>query len=312
MALGRSVKLYLVDGTSTGLLTAEIMNWTGHVLAGPRTLLEKALSREELKRTGVYFLHGPDDEDTDLLKVYVGESDEIAQRLYQHNRDEKKEFWEGFVAVTSKDMNLTKAHVKYLEGQILDLLHAAKKAKVANGSNPSFDKLPEADIADMQNFLSEIELILPVIGLDFLKRPRTISIQRESTNANPNTQLDASQVGTFGVTNVKAGILASAREIDGEFIVLAGSTGSLKERMSFKGGIKKTRDDAMRMGQIAPQGKDNFVLTEDMAFSSPSAAAVFLFGTSRNGRSDWIETTTNQSYGEWKVSLIEQGGTSRG
>ncbi|WP_394196355.1 GIY-YIG nuclease family protein [Litoreibacter albidus] len=107
---GRSVKLYLVDGTATGILTAEIMNWTGHVLAAPRTRFEDAFSRDELKRTGVYFLFGPDDEGTDLGKVYVGEGDEIGKRLYQHNKD--KPFWERFIAVTSKDMNLTKAHVR--------------------------------------------------------------------------------------------------------------------------------------------------------------------------------------------------------
>ncbi|MBK1618475.1 hypothetical protein CKO42_08495 [Lamprobacter modestohalophilus] len=38
-AIGRSVRLFLVEGKSTGLITAEIMNWTGHVLTGPRTEL---------------------------------------------------------------------------------------------------------------------------------------------------------------------------------------------------------------------------------------------------------------------------------
>lgn len=32
---GRSIRLFLVDGTPNGLLTAEIMNWTGHVLTSP-------------------------------------------------------------------------------------------------------------------------------------------------------------------------------------------------------------------------------------------------------------------------------------
>ena len=53
MAKGRSVRLYLVDGTATGILTAEIINWTGHVLVAPRTRLEAVLDRAELRRTGV-------------------------------------------------------------------------------------------------------------------------------------------------------------------------------------------------------------------------------------------------------------------
>lgn len=55
---GKSVRLFLAEGTSTGLLTAEIINWTGHILAGPRTRLEAAMKRPELQRTGVYLLVG--------------------------------------------------------------------------------------------------------------------------------------------------------------------------------------------------------------------------------------------------------------
>lgn len=150
MSVGRSVRLYLADGKATGILTAEIMNWTGHVLAAPRTRFEGVLSRPELKRTGIYLLIGPDDQGSDLPIVYVGEGDEVGKRLYSHYKE--KDFWERFVAVTSKDMNLTKAHVRYLEGRMLALLADAKKAKIDNKGMPQFDLLPEADIADMETF----------------------------------------------------------------------------------------------------------------------------------------------------------------
>ncbi|BCR22562.1 hypothetical protein KAM429_33480 [Aquipseudomonas alcaligenes] len=39
MSQGRSLRLFLVDGTPNGLLTAEIMNWTGLVLTGLRSKL---------------------------------------------------------------------------------------------------------------------------------------------------------------------------------------------------------------------------------------------------------------------------------
>jgi hypothetical protein len=154
MGVGRSVRLYLVDGVATGILTAEIMNWTGHVLAAPRTRIESVLRRDELARTGVYFLIGPDDQGSGLDRVYVGEGDEIGKRLYQHNKE--KDFWERFVAVTSKDMNLTKAHVRYLEGRLIGMLKTARKVAVENSNAPDFRLLPEADIADMEAFLEEI------------------------------------------------------------------------------------------------------------------------------------------------------------
>ncbi|CAM5528937.1 GIY-YIG nuclease family protein OS=Stutzerimonas stutzeri OX=316 GN=G7024_23870 PE=4 SV=1 [Stutzerimonas stutzeri] len=107
------MRLFLVDGTPNGLLTAEIMNWTGHVLTGPRSKLAELVQRPECARTGVYFLVGPDLDDSLRTRVYIGESDDVAQRLKQHNRPEEqggKDFWERVCLITSKDQNLTKAH----------------------------------------------------------------------------------------------------------------------------------------------------------------------------------------------------------
>jgi hypothetical protein len=154
MATGRSVRLYLAEGSPKGILTAEIVNWTGHVLSAPRIRLDAALKQEELKRTGVYLLYGTEF-GSDLPAVYVGEGDDVSARLYSHSKDEQKAFWERFIAVTSKDMNLTKAHVKFLEGRLISILKDAKKCAVRNKTEPTFDKLPEADISDMESFIEE-------------------------------------------------------------------------------------------------------------------------------------------------------------
>lgn len=312
MGVGRSVRLYLVDGVATGILTAEIMNWTGHVLAAPRTRIESVLRRDELARTGVYFLIGPDDQGSGLDRVYVGEGDEIGKRLYQHNKE--KDFWERFVAVTSKDMNLTKAHVRYLEGRLIGMLKTARKVAVENSNAPDFRLLPEADIADMEAFLEEIALILPVIGSTFLQSTALhgksvsetmgVSFQDSGQHIANEEQLETSPV--FVVENKKAGISAQAIEMGGEFIVLAGSIGSLKERISFNDRMKTFRDEAFESGRARKLGSDRFLLEQDIAFSSPSAAAVFLFGTSRNGRTDWIIQGNGQTYGDWKDSRIER------
>ncbi|MFC3569570.1 hypothetical protein, partial [Paracoccus simplex] len=99
MGKGRSVRLYLAEGSATGILTAEIINWTGHALAGPRTRLEVALKREEMFRTGVYLLYG-DSLEGDLPSVYVGEGDSIAARIRIHAQDDEKDYWDRFVAIT--------------------------------------------------------------------------------------------------------------------------------------------------------------------------------------------------------------------
>lgn len=290
MDTGRSVRLYLVDGSATGLVTAEIVNWTGHVLSGPRSRLDSALKRNETKRTGVYLLYG-EIGDSELPSVYVGEGDEISQRLYIHARDNTKEYWDRFVAVTSKDLNLTKAHVKYLESRLIEILKALKKSDVQNRTDPGFDRLPEADISDMETFLNELRLVLPVIGVDFLRKPNT---ERKSSARNDGENV------LFTLANSRKGINAQAVEADGEFVVLAGSKGSLNESPSFHEKLKAKRQVVIESERAKRVGEENFELVEDVSFSSPSAAAVFLFGTSRNGRTDWLVSGKGQTYGDWK------------
>lgn len=294
MGKGRSVRLFLAEGTVTGILTAEIMNWTGHVLSAPRTRLEGALKREELKRTGVYILYG-DSLSGELPAVYVGEGDDISARLKTHSKDDQKDYWDRFIAITNKDMNLTKAHVKYLEGRMITFLRDAKKCELRNKTEPTFDKLPEADISDMESFLEELQLVLPVVGVDFFRKPQ---IQSEVSEPHPPQTY-------FSLAHANKGISARAVEVDGEFVVLAGAQGSNHEGPSFFEKLKGERDRAFESGQIIHSGDTNFTLVEDMAFSSPSAASVFLFGTSRNGRTDWQVDGKGMNYGAWKDVQVE-------
>lgn len=307
MARGRSVRLYLAEGSATGILTAEIINWTGHVLAAPRTRLDVALRRSEMVRTGVYLLVGTDTA-TDLPAVYVGEGDAIGDRIRSHARDDDKDYWDRVIAITSKDMNLTKAHVRYLESRLITLLKDARKSTVMNRTDPGFERLPEADVADMESFLDEIQLILPVIGVDCLRRP-----QLSSPIATP-TLFDASNPSQpspdvtipvrFELVHATKGIRATAVEAEGEFVILSGATGSLNIAPSFNDKMRALRDQALDTGRAVVVDQTTFRLTEDIAFSSPSAASVFLFGTSRNGRTDWHVEDQPLSYAAFKDSQL--------
>lgn len=85
MSIGKSVRLFLADGTPGGLLTAEIMNWTGHVVAAPRSDLGALLKRPEASRTGLYILLGDDPDSMGGSLAYIGEGDDVSKRLYQHH-----------------------------------------------------------------------------------------------------------------------------------------------------------------------------------------------------------------------------------
>ena len=145
MVHGKSVKLFLVDGTPNGILTAEIINWTGHVLSAPRTKLAELIKREECSRTGIYFLVGYDPENPTYPKVYIGESDDVANRLKQHNRTEDsggKDFWEKVCLVTGKDQNITKAHIKYLESRLMSIAQSNGQCQLDNGTAHTYARLP--------------------------------------------------------------------------------------------------------------------------------------------------------------------------
>ena len=303
--LGRSVRLFLVDGKSTGLITAEIMNWTGHVLTGPRVELPKFLTRPEVSRTGVYLLYGQDPVNADAVMLYIGESDNVGVRLKQHNQEGKKDYWERTCVITSKDQNITKAHARYLEARLISIATAAGRAKLDNGTTPPLVALPEADQSDMEYFIDQIRLVLPVLGLEFFRESPKPSTDSDSSSA-VSTNLEAGPL--FELTHKKSGACANAREIDGEFVVLKGAqvVSHWQQASSVGIGYAKLHDKLRETGIL--QGEPNAplaTLTQDVAFSSPSAAAAVVSGRRANGRVDWRLAGTQTSYAAWQEQQIE-------
>ena len=158
-----TIKLFLPRGDAKSLRTAEISNWTGKAVAAPRTELDELLAREELDKAGVYILIGSDPL-TNAPRAYIGEAEVIRDRLKQHKT---KEFWVSAIVFVSKDENLTKAHVRYLESRLL--AEAAQVNRFTLEQNQAGgSKLPESDREDMEVFLARIRQLLPVLGSDIL------------------------------------------------------------------------------------------------------------------------------------------------
>ena len=146
-----TIKLFLPKGEAQSLRTAELLNWTGKAIAGPRSELDDLLARDELDKSGVYILIGVD-ADTGKQAAYIGEAEVVRDRLKQHR---EKEFWVQAIAFVSKDENLTKSHVRYLEGRLIEEAQTVGRFFVVNGQS-SGSKLPESDREDMEVFLSQI------------------------------------------------------------------------------------------------------------------------------------------------------------
>ena len=303
MTQGRSIRLFLVDGTPNGLLTAEIMNWTGHVLTGPRSKLSELVQRPEVGRTGIYFLVGPDPENTFRPLVYIGESDDVGKRLKQHNKPEDqggKDFWEKVCLITSKDQNLTKAHAKHLESVLIAKAGYVGRCKLVNGTAHDYSILPESDLADMAFFAEQIRTVLPVLGFDFLRDT--------SKPVKPAENTPASESPIFVLEIPKHQIKARAQEVGGEFFVLAGSIA----RASWSPNSHTYRDLYEQLnedGVLAPHSSGALQFTADQMFASPSAAAAVVSGRAANGRTQWKVEGTGRTYGEWQDQQVSGEGS---
>lgn len=308
MSQGRSIRLFLVDGTPNGLLTAEIMNWTGHVLTGPRSKLAELVQRPECGRTGVYFLVGAAPDNSLRPQVYIGESDDVGKRLKQHNRPEDqggKDFWERVCLVTSKDQNLTKAHVKYLESLLIGIAGELGRCELVNGTAHDYGSLPESDRADMAFFLEQIRTVLPVLGFDFLR-----TLARPSNPDSPQAAAPVSRSPVFTLKLMQFGVSAQGQEIDGEFFVLKDSQ-ARTQWVGTEGGYKNLYQQLLAEGVLLPEGTEQLVFSRDYAFSSPSAAASVVSGRTANGRVSWLVQGSKQSYAAWQdlqLSGLEQTG----
>ncbi|OZC33055.1 GIY-YIG nuclease family protein [Gordonia polyisoprenivorans] len=305
MSAGKSVRLFLADGTPGGLLTAEIMNWTGHVAAAPRSDLAALLKRPEATRTGIYILLGDDPDSLGGQMAYIGEGDDVSKRLYHHARPEGqngKDFWDRAIVLTSKDANLTKAHARYLESRFITLAIRASRARLTNGTAPEPIVLPEADVSDMEYFIEQAKIVLPVLGVNIFRSPRTSVVAASASSGGGRTDSLL-----FEMTITKWGITATAQEVDGEFTVFEGS----QARSAWMGAAGHNyvglRTKLENDGTLVPSPVgDMMVFNRDHPFSSPSAAAAVVAGRNANGRLEWKVQGTRTTYGEWESEGLEE------
>lgn len=279
MSHGRSIRIYLADGSAAGIRHAEVVNWTGQAVVCPRARVAELKEWEEAQRPGVYLLFGDDPEGTRPL-VYIGEAEHVLDRLKQHAADAKKDFWDQVVLYTSKDANLTKAHVKYLESRIVELAREIDRARLVNSNTPPRPSLPRADRDAMEEFIGPARLLLAALGFTALQ---PLARRAEGSTEGPSGPLADVDL-YFKVPKRK--VDARGHQTDEGFVVLAGSKGDAKVRDSLSKGWRVMREELVADGSIVATGT-GLEFTRDVLFSSPSAAAAVVVGGVWNGRAGW-------------------------
>lgn len=263
-----TIKIFLVHGDPKRLRTAELSNWTGKAVAGPRSEFDGVLSREESDSSGVYFLTGADPE-SGKSAIYIGEAENIRDRIKAHL---EKDFWNQIIFFTSKDENLTKAHIRYLEGKLIDLARKSGRAVVTNGQS-SGARLPESDREDMEIFLEKINQLLPVLGVELLVPAAAIAVG-ESEHKKLFCEIK--------------GIKAEGHLAPNGFVVLKGSQAVLTDRASSQKWpwAMNMRQRLKDEGVLEAKG-DTLVFTRNAEFTSPSSAAAVIHGGHANGLTAW-------------------------
>lgn len=266
-----TIKIFLVHGDPKRLRTAEISNWTGKAVAGPRSEFEGVISREEAEGSGIYFLTGSDPE-SGKPSIYVGEAECIRDRLKSHLQ---KDFWNQVAFFVSKDENLTKAHIRHLEGKLIEQAREASRAVVVNNQS-SGARLPESDRADLETFLEKVNQLLPVLGIELLV----------PTVAKPEAELEVELLSC----EIK-GVKARGHLSPNGFVILSGSQAVLNERPSTQKypWALNMRLKLKEEGSLAIAA-DSLVFTRDVEFTSPSAAAAVVHGGHANGLAAWKDS----------------------
>lgn len=296
---GKHIEIFLVEGVPGGITTAEIAGWTGHVLAGPRSDLGDILKRPEAKRNGAYLLLGDDEEALGGVRCYIGRTEDFINRFRDHSA--KKEFWDRVVLITSKDDSFTEGHWGYLEWRLVKLAKQAARVTLANGNDPQGRKLSEAQASDMEAFLDQLHIVLPVLGVNAIRVRTQAASSSEAADASP----------IFSLVNKKYDVSARAQQLGDEFTMLEGSqvvavwagTGKAESTKRTYAALRARHQKLLADGSIAVEGGVG-ILTRDVPFSSPSTAAAVALGRSSNGRLEW-KCDDGTSYGEWENRGVE-------
>lgn len=301
MPVGKSIRVYLPDATVTGIRYAELVNWTGQAVACPRSRLGELGGWPEASKPGVYLLFEARLSDSKPL-AYIGESENVAERLTSHDR--QKDFWNEVVIFTSKDENLTKAHVKSLESSLVAVAKQADRYELQNGNTPPESSLPRADRAAMAEFVENIRMVLGTLGYPILEPllRQTAVPQLTTPSSNPEpAQKEPKMDLIFKVNNLRAFGAAT----DEGFVLRKGSQVSPTNTESATMRIVKLKEQLLADGRLVPED-DHLVLMEDVLFSSSSYAAVMVAGTSRSGPQSWL-TTDGRTLKSIEDAALEDG-----
>lgn len=275
MTYGKSIELFLVNGTADSIVTAELSNWNGKAIKIPRIEVTEC-KRDDITQAGVYFLFCKEDDGSD--SVYIGEAENVKERLVQHMRDynseKEKYYWSTSVIFTGRDLN--KALIRYLENRFVEIARGLKRYLVLTKNTYRNTVMKESQIAAMEEFIENVQVLLGALGYKVLE---PLDKPDKSKNDMPGKERTEEIRFHLERTIKDVGkVEADGIRTSEGFVVLRGSHVSPIDDDTISTSLKEQRKKAnIKSG----------ILKEDILFSSPSYAAMFVIGKSANGLISW-------------------------
>lgn len=279
---GKNIQLFLMDGEATGRMKCTLANWTGIAYKIPRTELDKCKEREDLKQSGVYFLFGTSDE-TGKGVVYIGQAgarkngEGILNRLQEHKRNPDKDYWTEAIVFTTSNNSFGPTEISYLENRFCNLAIEAKRYDVKNGNDPTPGNITEEKESEMEEFIDYAKVIMGTLGHKLFEPISKPAIKKQ--DGVPIKVEDTMRLRLERTIKNVGKVEADGRQTPEGFVVLQGSRISKIDDDTVPATIKERR----RKASVDADG----VLLEDMLFTSPSYAAMFVIGKRENGLIRW-------------------------
>lgn len=262
---GKTIELFLVNGTADSLITAELSNWNGKAIKIPRTEVASC-DREDLQNAGVYFLFCQEEEKD---SVYIGEAENVLSRLNDHIRDYKadkeKYYWNTAVVFIGRDLN--KALIRYLENRFVEIAKESGRYTVLTKNTFKNTVMKESQIATMEEFIDNVKVLISTLGYKVLVSESQVT-------------KDTTYLYCKGSGGDAKGYVSS-----GGFTILKGSKVSDHIVQSFETRGKSYYELRKKLENEKIIQFDYFM--EDYEFTSPSAASAIVLGRTSNGNHDW-------------------------
>ena len=283
MTYGKVIELFLVNGTADSLITAELSNWNGMAVKIPRVELSSC-NNDDITKPGVYFLFCKEDDGSD--SVYIGEAENVQERLKQHVRDYQSDketyYWNTAVIFVGRDLN--KAMIRYLENQFVQIARESKRYLVLTKNTYQNTVLKDSQKAVMEEFIDNVKTLINALGYKVLEP----LVQADLSSRKIDDEV---LYITSGSVNARGMVTSEG------FVVLSGTTVNETTAQSLSPGMLKLRKDLLDSTKI-----ENLTTIEDILFSSSSAAADFVLGYSASGPRSW-KAKNGRTLKEIEISL---------